>query len=197
MMWPLAAGSRGTDSLQSSAMDAILTELLSYVPEDWQARFKAIVGLTDAFCEQHLTDEYQQLCREMATAICQSDSPAGKGKEASWAAGVVYTVGWVNFLTDPNTKPYLRSEDIAKGMGVSVSNMQHKSKEIRDGMDLGPMDPDWCLPSNLDDNPLVWLVENDQGMLVDLRNAPRNVQVQAYEQGVIPYVYADQARPNA
>jgi len=178
-------------------MDAILTELLEYVPEDWQPRFKEIVGLTDDFCHQHLTDEYQHLCREMATAICQSGSPVGKGKVASWAAGIVYTIGWVNFLTDPDTEPYLRSEDIAKGMGVSASNMQQKSKEIREGMDLVPMDPDWCLPSNLADSPLVWLVENKDGMLVDLRNAPRDVQVQAYEQGLIPYVPADQSRSNA
>jgi hypothetical protein len=38
------------------------------------------------------------------------------------------------------------------------------------------------------------LVENKDGVLVDLRNAPRDVQMQAYEQELIPYVPADQSQ---
>jgi hypothetical protein len=52
-------------------------------------------------------------------------------------------------------------------------------------------DPDWCLPSNLDDNPLVWMLQVN-GFWVDIRSMPREVQVLAYEKGLIPYIPADQ-----
>ena len=43
----------------------------------------------------------------------------------------------------------------------------------------------------VDQNPLVWMAEVN-GMLVDLRDMPREVQVIAYEKGMIPYIPADQ-----
>ena len=41
------------------------------------------------------------------------------------------------------------------------------------------------------ENPLVWMAEVN-GMLVDIREMPREVQVMAYEKGMIPYIPADQ-----
>jgi len=32
-----------------------------------QAKFEEIVSLTDTFCQEHLNDEYAQLCRKLAT----------------------------------------------------------------------------------------------------------------------------------
>jgi hypothetical protein len=46
------------------------------------------------------------------------------------------------------------------------------------------------LKSIADRNPLVWIAEVN-GMLVDLRDMPREVQVIAYEKGMIPYIPAD------
>ena len=47
------------------------------------------------------------------------------------------------------------------------------------------------LRSFVDRNPLVWMAEVN-GMLVDPRDMPREVQVIAYEKGMIPYIPADQ-----
>jgi hypothetical protein len=43
----------------------------------------------------------------------------------------------------------------------------------------------------VDQNPLVWMAEVN-GLLVDLRDTPREVQVFAYKKGLIPYGPADQ-----
>ena len=51
-------------------------------------------------------------------------------------------------------------------------------------------DPDWCLPSRVDQNLLVWLLEVN-GLLVDVRHMPREVQEIAYRKGLIPYIPAD------
>jgi hypothetical protein len=53
------------------------------------------------------------------------------------------------------------------------------------------MDPTWMLKSIVDQNPLVWMAEFN-GMLADIREMPREVQVVGYEKGIIPYIPADQ-----
>jgi hypothetical protein len=39
----------------------------------------------------------------------------------------------------------------------------------------------------VDQNPLVWMAEVN-GLLVDIRAMPREVQVIAYEKGLMPYI---------
>ena len=178
-----------TDCENVPADDA-LGDLVADVPETCAARFTDLVRLTDAFCDAHLNAEYKDLCREMAVAVCQKGSPVLKGKTAGWAAGIVYALGRVNFLDDPSQTPHMKSKDIAGGFGVSMATMQAKAKVIREGLDLVPFHPDWCLPSKMDDNPLVWTLEVN-GFLMDIRMAPREAQVVAYEKGLIPYIPAD------
>jgi hypothetical protein len=167
-----------------------LQELRNEVPQAYRDRFDAIVERTDTFCDRHLKDEYKQLCREMAISICQSGSPVLKGKPEGWAAGIVYALGRVNFLTDPSQTPHMKYTKIAKGFGVSTATMQAKTRIIWNGLDLMPFHPDWSLPSKLDNNPLVWMLKVN-GFIVDIRDAPREAQVAAYEQGLIPYIPAD------
>ena len=65
--------------------------------------------------------------------------------------------------------------------------------DIRLGADLAPggMDPAWMLRSLVDRSPLVWMAEVN-GLLVDLRDMPREVQEIAFAKGMIPYIPADQ-----
>ena len=71
--------------------------------------------------------------------------------------------------------------------------MQAKSKVVRDSLDLIPLQPQFSLPSMAEENPLVWMVEVN-GLLVDLRHAPRVWQEQAFRKGMIPYIPADRER---
>jgi len=61
---------------------------------------------------------------------------------------------------------------------------------VRDALDTGQMDPRWTLPSRLADNPVAWMVMVD-GMIVDIRRMPRELQEAAFAKGVIPYIPAD------
>jgi len=173
--------------------DEGVDDMLHEAPEPYSDRFAEIVSLTDAFCNGRLGDEYTQLSRRMAVDVCQDGSPVLRGKPESWAAGIVYVLGRVNFLSDPDQTPHMKSTEVAKGFGVSVATMQAKAKVIREGLDVLPFDPDWTLPSRLADNPLVWMAEVS-GTIVDLRSAPREWQIAAYQQGLIPYVPADGPR---
>ena len=71
--------------------------------------------------------------------------------------------------------------------GLSSSTMQAKSKQIRDLLDMYQMDPNWTLPSMVDQNPLIWMVQVN-GLLMDVRHAPRNIQEEALRKGLIPYI---------
>jgi hypothetical protein len=161
------------------------------VPPKFRKIYLEIVSQTDEFCNERLDTEYQELCRDLAVCLCQHGSPVTRGKPTSWASGIVYTIGWVNFFSDPHTEPYVRSEEIAEWFGVSTGTMQSKSKAIREGMQIMSFDPEFTHSSLLDNNPLVWMVELTNGMIIDIRYAPREAQVTAYEHGLIPYLPAE------
>jgi hypothetical protein len=142
----------------------------------------------------HLNEDYKQLCEDMAIELLLFDVPIDKGQSASWASGIVHALGWVNCLQDPSLSPNMSVADIAKGFGVSVETMRAKSKIIRDELELIQLDPDWCLPALLKDNPLVWMVSVD-GFIMDARSAPRQIQEEAYRLGLIPFIPADEQKP--
>ena len=167
-----------------------------HVPKKNRQLFEQIVELIDAFCDAHLNENYKELCEHMAGEICRKHLPLSSSGPAVWAGGIVHAVGWVNFLHDPKQTPHMTSAQLAEGFGVSKGTMAAKSKIIRDKFDLMQLDPDWCLPELLIDNPLVWMFDVD-GLIMDIRTASRDVQQEAYEMGLIPFIPADKQEPES
>lgn len=160
------------------------------VPKDMQARFDDLAQLTDTFSHDHLTNEYATLCRELIATLCRKrPSPLSQGKSATWACGIIHAVGTVNFLFDPSQTPHVPTSQIASCFGLSSSTMQAKSKQIRDLLDMYQMDPNWTLPSKISDNLLVWMIQVN-GLVIDARHAPRGIQEEAFNKGLIPYIPA-------
>ena len=51
------------------------------VPASMQQTSATITGLTDAFCREHLNDEYATLSRQLAAALARKrPSPLARGK---------------------------------------------------------------------------------------------------------------------
>ncbi len=158
------------------------------VPKKMQSTYNTIVALTDGFCEEHLNEEYAQLARQLSATLCRKRlSPLSRGKPNSWACGIIYALGFVNFLFDKSQEPYLSATELCAGFGISQSTGANKSRQIRDLMDMVQFDPNWCLPSLMDENPLAWMIMVD-GLVVDARSAPLSIQKAAYEKGIIPYI---------
>ncbi len=152
---------------------------------------ESIVCMTDEFCHEHLNNEYAELCRRLAEKLSRKrPSPLLRGKPTTWASGIVRTIGWVNYLDDSTTTPHMKLTAIDKAFGVGESTGQGKSKTIRTMFRIRPFDPEWTLPSQMDDNPMVWMLEVN-GFSMDVRHAPREVQEIAFEKGLIPYIPAD------
>lgn len=107
-------------------------------------------------------------------ALCRKrPSPLEIGREKSWAGGIIYTLGRVNFLFDKSTEPYMNLGGLCEKTGVSQSNASAKSREIWRRLDLMPMHSEWRLPSKLDDNA---------------RAMPKEVREEAHRLGLIPHV---------
>ena len=158
------------------------------VPKQMQPKFDAVTALTDRFCDERLSEEYRQLARQAAAALCRKrPSPLVRGRTRTWACGIVYALGFVNFLFDKSEEPYLSAGDLCGGFGVSKGAGAGKSREVRDALGMIQLDPNWCLPSMIDNNLLAWMISVD-GFMVDARTMPREVQEIAYQKGLIPYI---------
>ena len=95
----------------------------------------------------------------MAAALARKrPSPLLRGRGNTWACGITYTIGTVNFLFDPTQQPHVRGNDLCAFFGVSQSAGTAKSRDIMRLFGIAPLDPRWCLPSKLADNPLVWMI---------------------------------------
>ena len=167
------------------------------IPKSMVEKFFAITAQTDAFCEKHLNDEYRVVIhRVIGTLARKRPSPLLRGEENAWAAATVHAVGRVNFLDDSSQTPHCKPKIIYEFFGIAESTGQRKSKEIRDILKIGPMSPEWTLPSRLAENPAVWFLQVN-GLIIDIRRAPVELQQLAFEKGLIPFVPDQKARQTA
>src|SRR3954467_2068198 len=90
------------------------------VPATVRQAYDAIVARTDAFCREHLTGEYEVLCRKLEGVLARKrPSPLPGGKPETWAACVVRAIGWVNFLDDSSEPVHMKLAAIDQAFGIS------------------------------------------------------------------------------
>ena len=158
------------------------------VPNSVRPYADRIVGVTDAFCLDHLDVEYADLCRRVVGRLGRKrPSPLARGDLGIWAAGVVYAVGQLNFLFDPDQTPHATADQLSGWLGVKKTTMANKARLIRDTLQLSPFNGELMRRDLVEANPLTWLLEVD-GMLLDIRHAPVQLQVRAFGLGLIPFV---------
>jgi hypothetical protein len=158
------------------------------VPRQMRPSYDALIEVTDRVSREHLTDEFAQLCRKMAAALCRKrPSPVTRGRIESWACGIAYAIGSNNFLFDKSQTPHFTAAELCALFGVSASNGSAKAGQIRKLLRMNFWDTEWCLPSRIDQNPMAWMISVN-GYIVDARHAPRDIQEEAFRKGLIPYL---------
>ena len=163
-------------------------------PDTSQQNIDAISKMVADFCREHLNEEYAVLCRKLTEKLARKrPSPLVGGNPNTWACGIIRTIGWVNFLDDRSQTPHMKLTNIDKLLGVAESTGQGKSKLIRATLKIRQFDHNWTLPSQLDDNPLVWMLQVN-GLMMDVRHCPRELQEIAFQKGLIPHTPADHAQ---
>jgi hypothetical protein len=158
------------------------------VPKAMQPVFDAVSAIIDQFCRTNLNVEYSQVSRELAAALCRKrPSPLEKGKPDQWACACVYVIGSANFLHDKTQTPHMQLGKLCELFGVGKSTATAKARSIEKLMNISYFDSRWTLPSRLDSNPFVWML-NVNGFAMDIRTAPLELQEEAFQRGLIPFV---------
>jgi hypothetical protein len=153
-----------------------------------RSRAEEVVRLTQTFCAQHLDAEYAELCARLIGRLARKrPSPLARGQTRVWAGAVLYAVGQVNFLFAPTQRPHITFDDLSRLTGVSKSALATRARNIMNLLRIIPLEPEYCRRSLLAQNPLARMVEVD-GLLVDARTLPAEIQSQLRERGLIPDV---------
>ena len=69
----------------------------------------------------------------------------------------------------------MTTADLCAAFDVGESTVHAKARAIKKAIGARPFDPQWTLPSLVEKNPLIWMAEVN-GLLVDLRDMPREIQ---------------------
>ena len=118
-----------------------------------------LIRLTTAFCEQHLDEEYKQLCEKLIRKMSRKRNvPYLSGRIEIWAAGVIYALGQINFLFDRSFEPYAAPDDICDYFGTNKSTTSQKAKVIRDMFKMTYWNDEFSTERNKKDNPFANLV---------------------------------------
>jgi hypothetical protein len=152
--------------------------------EKAEAISQELIRLTGEFCDQYLDDEYKQLAEKLILKMKRKRSvPFLRGRASSWAAGIIYALGQINFLFDQSFEPYVAAGDIPEYFGVSQSTAGGKAKLIRDMFDLCPWHPEFSTQKLLEDNPYSGKVMID-GFIVPISMLPPELQEELRERGI-------------
>lgn len=183
---PASASRASPPGLLSGGRDSVAPVDEPRVPKALRAEAEAIWTLTDGYCAEWLDSEYAELCRRLVAKLARKrPSPLVRGDVRIWAAAALYTVGSVNFLFDRSEPLHVSADELSVLTGVPKSTMANKSKRIHDVLGLGPFDHEFCRREVLEQSPIAWLVVVD-GIVVDARWLPPEVQAEARRRGLIP-----------
>jgi hypothetical protein len=161
------------------------------VPKAMRAAFEAVVAATDAFCREHLDDEFAELCRKAAAALARKrPSPLSAGKPEGWALGIVYAIGQINFVFDKSQPYHMSADEIGAAFGMAASTAGNRGRQVRELLKIRHLDHQWMRAEFIESNSAIWLVSVN-GLTVDVRRMPRAIQEEAYRKGYIPYIWAD------
>jgi hypothetical protein len=164
------------------------------VPKAFGETYAVVTAITDTFCREHLTEEYGEIARFATAALCRKrPSPLSRGKPKTWACGILYALGKVNFLSDKSLDPYMSLGKLCSLMGVGKSTASTKAGLISEALGLSQFHPDWTLPSMLEHHPFAWFIEIN-GVLADARSLPLETQEAAFHEGLIPYLPGGEER---
>lgn len=139
------------------------------VPAAMQDRHGEITALTDAFCTEHLTDEYRDLCRRLIATLCRT-SDHRHLRPVLHALGLVAwptrSGGSTSFSTDPRSHTCARMRCASEHFELSTQTGSARSGAILNLLKVGQLDPGWSLSSQLARNPLARLTSRSMVLLL-------------------------------
>jgi len=125
-----------------------------------------LLRLTSDFCRQRLNEEYEELCKKMILKMSRKRQvPFLSGNPGTWAAGIIYALGQINFLFDKSKQPNTTRDELCNFFGVAKGTASQKAKRIREMFRLTYFDDEFFTEDVAARNPLMAMAE----MLMTLR----------------------------
>lgn len=164
------------------------------IPKEMQQKYEEIAKLLIDYSTEYLSSEYEALCLHALEKLCRKrPSPLKSGRNNTWAAGIVYAIGSNNFIFDKSQPIHMTAKELAAPFGVAASTASTKAATIKKMLKIDYFHAEWCLPSEVADNAMLWMVSID-GLPFDARMLPPEMQEICYKKKLIPYIpaYKDQ-----
>lgn len=99
------------------------------VPAAMRPVAEQVITLTDKACAELLDEEYADLARHVVGKLARKrPSPLLSGRAATWAGGIVWALGQVNFAFDRESKPHVTHDELAGTFGLSKPTLSNKAK---------------------------------------------------------------------
>ena len=160
------------------------------VPKAMQSKYDELSSIIEPYCDEYLSEEYKTLCLHALEKLCRKrPSPLTSGRARTWAAGIIYAVAQNNFIFDKSQPVHMTAEELVEPLGVAKTTAASKAAEIRKMLKIDHFNAEWVLASDVEKNPMLWYVEVN-GLPVDARMLPLEMQVECARRGLIPYVPA-------
>lgn len=115
-----------------------------------------LLTLTNDFCRQHLNEEYEELCKRMVLKMSRKRQvPFLSGNPETWAAGIIYVLGQINFLFEKSKQPNTTRDELCTFFGVAKGTASQKAKRIREMFGLTYFDDEFSTEDVAARNPLM------------------------------------------
>ncbi|GAA0117027.1 DUF6398 domain-containing protein [Clostridium senegalense] len=161
---------------------------MAVIPKEAEQRYYEIEKIIEEFAIKYLDEEYSNFSSKLLESLCRKNwKKVLRGKSNVWACAIVYVIGKINFLFDSNEKPYMKVKDLFSIFNVSSSSITKRYNEICEILNITLLDIKWTLPSNIEKNPLTWLINLD-GFITDIRYSSKNIQEKALEKKLFDYI---------
>ena len=163
--------------------------------EEKDEALNVVIGLIDQFCKEHLNEEYAVALPQDGREACPQAPFAFAQRKTEHLGQRDRPHRWLGELPLRQAPDAIHATCATSthGFGISESSGAAKLAAIRKMLKITPLNYDWTLPSRMDKNPLIWMLQVN-GMMMDIRHAPREAQEVAFSKGLIPYIPADRQR---
>jgi len=135
-----------------------------------------LIDLTSEFCKKHLNEEYAELSEKLIKKMGRKRSvPFITGKTEIWAAAVIHAIGFINFLFDKESVPYITLDTLNEYFGTNKGTVSAKAGQLKKMFRLGYYDPEFSTTRMVQNNPFNDIVSVD-GFLVPISTLPPEAQ---------------------
>lgn len=145
--------------------------------EKLKAKVSRITDLATSFCVQKLDDNYLGLVEKLIGKLSRKrPSPLLRGREEIWAAGIVHSLGQMNFLYDKSFEPYLSFDELNEFFGTKKSSVGNKAAEIRKMFKMNRLTTFDFMTEGIKNNNLLYNSVMVDGFIVPISSLPEVYQ---------------------